>query len=114
MEEEAEILAECVVRGVIPRDPLDEPAPSDKFGPNFKPVKRPDKDQYHIPPRKLAKLISKLGLKASKDMKAYTNALVRMNVISPEEYRTEERRYGYPILRPRSDYPESGPVIWDD
>jgi len=114
VEEEAEILAECIVRGVIPREPLDEPAPNDKFGPNFKPVKRPDKDQYHIPPRKLAKLISKLGLKASKDMKAYSNALVRMNVISPEEYRTEERRYGYPILRPRSDYPESGPVIWDD
>jgi hypothetical protein len=114
VEEETEVLAECIVRGVVPRDPLDEPQPGDKSLPNFKPVKRPDKEEYHIPPRKLMTLIKAMKLTASRDLKAYQNALVRMKIISPEEYRVDKKRYGYPILRPRSDYPEDGPVIWDD
>ncbi|MCB9365903.1 MAG: hypothetical protein H6508_01755 [Calditrichaeota bacterium] len=114
VEEETEILAECIVRGVVPRNPLEDEQPGDKNLPNFKPIKRPDKDEYHIPPRKLVKLIKALKLPGNYDLKAYMNTLVRMKVINPVEYRTETKRYGYPILRARDHYPESGPMIWDD
>jgi len=108
VEEEAEILAECIVRGV---------ASLSSFGPNFKPVKHPDpaEQDLYIAPRQLLSLISKLKVKASRDVKAYTNALVRMQVISPEsDHRTRKVRLGHKILRARDSYPEDGAVIWDE
>jgi len=75
VEEEAEILAECIVRGVKPINAFDE------RGPKFTPVPHPDKDEFYIASRQLLNLIGSLKLKASRDMKAYTNALIRMKVI---------------------------------
>jgi len=111
VEEEAEILAECIVRGVRPKNSLDD------YGPKFTPAKHPDEGEkdYFIGPRQILTLISKLRLKASRDMKAYTNALVRMKVISPEsDHRTNKVRLGHKILRSRSEYPEEGQVVWDE
>jgi hypothetical protein len=38
-----------------------------------------------------------------------------MQVISPEsDHRTKRLRLGHKILRAQTEYPEEGPMIWDE
>lgn len=79
----------------------------------FRPIEI--KNDKYVKPGDLNELIKQLGLSETRNKKAYINALVEAEVITPRnDYRMNNRRLGHKILRKSSYYPEEAAGIGEE
>lgn len=113
IEEEAEELAEYIVRGVKTIKNYDDKAPKSTEvtyikGPriDFMPTVDQDGDHY-ILPRDIRRLVKLLEYSSKKTNNSYVEALVRAGVISMRNnHREDKRRLGHRILKKADEYEE--------
>ncbi|MBK8129523.1 MAG: hypothetical protein IPK53_11700 [bacterium] len=66
--------------------------------------------EFYVKLQDIRAAISFLGLRSASTTKAYTEALVRMGVISMRgDFRNNKRQLGFKILRPKSHYADQSP-----
>ena len=117
VEEEAEELAEYIVRGVETKNPWNEP--EDKRPPKYKITQGPKIDfvavehdgKRYIKPTKIGRLVRQMGYQ-DKQPKKYVEALVRAGVISMNnDFRTGKTRLGHEILRKKNHYDQTDKIV---
>jgi hypothetical protein len=96
IEEEADELAECIIRGVQRRSTSDG-SDSDNYMP------REFEGSSYILPSELRRLIKLLDVNGS--YKEYKEALIRAGVLShKDDHRTSTMRLGFKLLKPGEEY----------